>query len=267
MNTRLAALLAATTLTLTGLTTTLSAGPALADPPPEAGRVYLIGVHPGQNPNEDLVANALFEFQQNDAAPVAGTAIHVSVTSCGQFIQQGDAAATNAQYVSVGFSPTGDPFDPFPNSVNQKIGKSIEFDIDVTQPGYDSYRISGSYGNGAPGSYGAWGVKRPSCEEILSGTTGGGASACSVEKWSKKAAVAGVGKRAVVGHTVKVTKAATTGCTAKYAWRVNGKKVASGTSFKVTSGMRGKTLAAIITAGKGKAAKTKTLTYGRVTEK
>ena len=151
------------------------------------------------------------------------------------------------------FSPDGQPTYS-ENSVNKRIGKSIEYVINITTPGYDTYQTTGSYSG--------YSVKRPTCEQILAG--GNPAAGCKVEAFSKKVAVAGAGKRAVVGHKVKVSKTRAPGCKVTYKWKANGQKVGTGTSLFVGSGLKGKTLSAVITVGKSQTKKTKVLTYGRV---
>lgn len=209
---------------------------------------------PGVNPSAKTVTDVTFIL---DRAPEAGTAIHVAAFSCGNFLQEstytyiGDST-DNRAYVF--FSPDGQP-DLSENSVNRNVGKSVDYQIDIVQPGYDAYHLTGSitdYGtvDGKPlSSY------RPTCEQINGGGTGG--TQCVVKAKAKK-----VGQ-ARVGHTVKVRKPKTNGACGRtsYTWKVAGKTVKKGATLFIGKGMRGKGVTVKVSLSKGP---DKSLRFGRV---
>ena len=241
MKSRLVSLVAAATLAA-GV---LAATPALADPPPVEDRVVVTTVSSGQNPNENTVITAAFGLSQNGTKVQPNIAVHITINSCGRLVTELDAV-TKSDAGGVGLW--------FTENESARIGKSYEYALDITQPGYDTYQLTGSYSG--------YTVKRPTCEQILA--AGNPPAGCKVETFSKKVAVAGVGKRAVVGHKVKVSKTRAPDCKVSYKWTANGRKVGTGTTLRVGDGLKGKTLSAVVTVGKGQAKKTKVLSYGRV---
>lgn len=218
------------------------------------GSVYAVtNVVAGQNPSADRMFFASFKLEQDGHSLNAGTLVHILISSCGADI------ATSDTYFD-GTTP-GAFVDMSEDSVNDGIGPSFEYVIDIAEPGAAvPSRLSGSNSS--------YTVRRPSCEEILSGKDASiTKSNCQVDRWSTKKALPGVNKRAVTGHKVKIAKTVAPGCVITYIWKANGKKVGVGTSLRVTDAFKGKTLTNVITASNGKTKKTKTLSYGRATSR
>lgn len=227
---------------------------AHADTPPN--QLTVSDAQPGVDPSSKTVTGVTFLF---DRAPEAGTVIHVAAYSCGNFLQESTRTTSGASddyRAYVFFSPDGMPVRDTSNPVAKKVSKSIEYQIDIVQPGFDAYHLIGSvtdYGmvDGKPVS-----DSRPSCAEINGGGTGG-TPTCVV-----KAPATKVGK-ARIGRTVKVRPPSTNGqCgRASYTWKVAGKTVKNGKSLSIGEGMRGKSVAVKVNLSKGP---DKTLRFGRV---
>lgn len=217
-------------------------------------QVSVTNADPSVNASAKEIKGIAFRFSE---APPVGTQIHVSAFSCGNFLQESSDTATGDGYDAlayVWFSPDGTP-GVVGNPVARKVGKSIEYQIDILQPGYDAYHLAGSvtdYGtvDGQPvSSY------RPTCEQINGGGTGG--TQCVVNAKAKK-----VGQ-ARVGHTVKVRKPKTNGACGRtsYTWKVAGKTVKKGKTLFIGKGMRGKGVTVKVSLSKGP---DKSLRFGRV---
>lgn len=245
------------TTTLLSLGLVLGAAPvAHADAPPN--QLTVSDAQPGVDPSSKTVTGVTFLF---DRAPEAGTVIHVAAFSCGNFLQESTRTTSGASddyRAYVFFSPDGMPVRDTSNPVAKKVSKSIQYQVDVVQPGFDGYSLSGSitdYGmvDGKPVS-----DSRPSCAEINGGGTGGtGGSKCVVNVKAKT-----VGQ-ARVGRTVKVSPPRTSGACGKasYTWKANGKTVKKGKSFQLRKDLRGKNVAVKVNLSKGP---DRVLRFGRV---
>ena len=241
------------TRTLAALATALTvaaAGLIATAPAADAGTITYIEVGANQDPLADEVINSSFIFDQ---APPAGTSVHVSVSSCGQFLTEKTQTGNGSDFkgVLLWFTATGE-YDFKDRSVIPRIGPSFEWSLDITEPGLAPYTLTGSYSG--------YGVKRPSCAEILAGGGGSGsgdATKCVVKKVSKR-----IGE-ARVGATVRVTKPKTTsGCgRVSYRWAADGRTVKKAASLRIGSGLRGKRLTATVRVAKGGST---TLTFGKV---
>ena len=151
------------------------------------------------------------------------------------------------------FSPDGKPTYS-ENSVNKRIGKSIEYVVDITTPGFD----------GEPDHRQLRRLYRRATQLRAKSLQHATQAQVARSRRSRRWLPSPVGKRAVVGHQVKVSKTRAPDCKVTYKWKVNGQKVATGRSLMVRQNMNGRPLKALITVGKGQAKKTKALSYGRV---
>lgn len=253
MKARLVSVLASTTLAVAALAV---AAPAHADPVPEAERVVITGVSVSQNASLKVIAGAVIRVSQNGNRPTLGTTLHVMWSSCGNPVKEsstviGDRYPDRPAGIATLFSPNGS-FDLRPNSVNQMVGRSVEYTLTITQPGYDPFALTGSYSG--------YTTPRPSCETINSPGYGDEPASITVTQWSARK---GATMTAKVGKTLKVTPTRAAGAKVAYMWKVGTKVVDRDRAMTVKRSYRGKKVTMRVTVSKsGAKSVSKTLRYG-----
>lgn len=220
-----------------------------ADVPAESDQLEVTKVGSAQNPNNDTV----FAFYATPTAADGnyaedGTILKLDTYSCGNFLGTASkvVSAENGRGGVVNFS----------DEAIKIVGRSIQYTLTITQPGYDPYERSGSYSG--------YTVKRPSCDEINDPTPANEAF-CRVSRTSVKVASERSGTRPVVGSTVSVSATRSPNCRVTYRWTLNGKKARTGRSLYLSRAMRDKSLLMKVKVWRlGFNGKEQVLRYGRV---
>lgn len=134
------------------------------------------------------------------------------------------------------------------------VGRSVEYALTVTQPGYDPFVLTGSYDG-----YKNY-VPRPSCETINSPGYGDEPTGITVSEWSTKK---GATTTAKVGKSLGVTPTRAPGSKVTYAWKVGTKTVDRDRVLFVRKTYKGKKVTMRVTVSKaGSKSVSKTLRYG-----
>jgi hypothetical protein len=243
---RLLVLLTAAVLALGGL----AAAPAQAEPPPDGDRLTVTKVLPFLNPSIRLFFGAGFLVARatDGATAPAGTQVTLSVSPCGNLVHQASLALDGS-----GPGRVLAEFDRRGETVNSHhVGRSLDWTVEVAQPGYDTYTESGSHALDG-WSTGDGPVVRPTCDVVK--------GPCRVERWSVKEQ-----RRARYRGSLSVTSTETLECEVTYTWLANGTAVRSGPARWVALGRRylGKRVTLVVTATKNGDTQTRTYRYGRV---
>lgn len=240
---------------------------ALADgeePEPNLPPTQLVvtDVFVSTNPTTKIIGGVIFYLRYPDGSNAeAGVLAHTSAFSCGHFLQELTMPPSDGSLALAGvmFSPDGKTPPVRDTAITRRVGKSIQYQIDVIQPGYDAYHLTGEIT-----SYGVVDGKdisesRPSCLELDNPLH---------PKWSKKKEKR---KRAVVGRRISVTPTTAPGARITYTWRfvnrwgVLKKTVGTGRSIRVKRDWVGHRLAVVVKVKKARYhGQSKTIAFPKV---
>lgn len=183
---------------------------AQADPVPPEQRLAFYGgsVFNPEGFRAVGVELALVQVANPSGRSPAGTSLRVVTSSCGlpltdrtTVLSEGAGAVGMVFTESGALEADGDSM----NALNRNIGRSIEYSITVTQPGYDSYEAAGSIDVGE---------EMPTCGQIVADAND--------PAWGKRHG------RARVGRSVYVEWLRDPRFRYVYTWRVGSKVVKTG---------------------------------------